>query len=194
MPSLVHEALLLLFRNRPSLAAEVLRDALGAPVPAFSEARVESADLAEVVPSEHRADLVVLLLDGKPILAVIVEAQLGRDADKAYAWPAYLVGARVRYRCPSCLLVVTTDAAVAAWSAAPIDLGLGACVLQPFVLGPGSVPVVTNPTEARALPEVAVLSAMAHGRGDAGLAVARPRWLPRRVSTRSGARSTPIWC
>src|SRR4051812_48765491 len=40
MPSMLHEGLLLLFRNRPTLAPELLRDALGIPLPAYTEARV----------------------------------------------------------------------------------------------------------------------------------------------------------
>lgn len=33
MPSQLHEALLLLFRNRPALAPELLREALDVPLP-----------------------------------------------------------------------------------------------------------------------------------------------------------------
>ncbi len=172
MPSLTHEALLLLFRNRPTLAAEFLRDTLGAPVPRFTEARIESADLTEVVPIEHHADLVVLLLDGRPVLAIVVEAQLSRDPDKEYSWPAYLVAVHSRHRCRVCLLVVTTDQAIATWCAEPIDLGPPRWVLEPYVLGPNAVPRITEPAEARARPEVAVLSAMAHGRSEAGLSIA----------------------
>ncbi|XXT19198.1 hypothetical protein WME94_54125 [Sorangium sp. So ce429] len=169
---MIHEALLHLFRNRPALAAEVLRDTLGAPVPRFTEARIELADLTEIVPVEHRADLVVLLLDGRPVLAVVVEAQLGRDPDKEYAWPSYVVGVRARYRCRACLLVATTDEAIATWSAEPIDLGPPDWVLRPYVLGPNAVPVVTDPADARARPELAVLSVMAHGQSKAGLTIA----------------------
>ena len=169
---MTHEALLLLFKNRPTLAAEILRDTLGAPVPTYSEARIEPADLTEVVPVEHHADLVVLLLDGKPVLAIVVEAQLGRDPDKAYSWPSYLVAVRARYQCPACLLVVTTDPAIARWSAEPILVGPPRLVLQPYVLGPNAVPVITEPEEARLRPELAVLSAMAHGQSDVGVPVA----------------------
>ncbi|WP_437966990.1 hypothetical protein WMF04_46810 [Sorangium sp. So ce260] len=55
MPSVTHEALVELFKNRPTLAVEMLQDALGQPVPAFSEARVASSDLAEVKPSDPEA-------------------------------------------------------------------------------------------------------------------------------------------
>lgn len=76
MPSLTHEALLLLFRNRPELAPELLRDALHLTLPAYSEVRLESADLTDVNPAEYRADLFVLLVDGKPVLGIVVEVQL----------------------------------------------------------------------------------------------------------------------
>ncbi|AKT35965.1 hypothetical protein [Chondromyces crocatus] len=171
MPSLTHEALLHLFRSRPALAAEMLRDTLGAPVPAFTEARIASAELTEVIPVERHADLVVLLLEDCPVLAIVVEAQLGRDSDKEYAWPSYAIAVRSRYRCRTCLLVVTTDLAIARWSAAPIDLGPPRWVLEPYVLGPKSMPLITDSAEAKARPEVAVLSAMAHGRGSDGLAI-----------------------
>ncbi|AKT39469.1 hypothetical protein [Chondromyces crocatus] len=172
MPSLIHEALLMLFKDHPSLAAEFLRDVLGAPLPRFSEVRVEPADLTEVVPAAHYADLVVLLLKKRPVLAIVVEVQLGRDPEKAYSWPSYAVAVRARYRCRVCLLVVTTDEGVARWAAEPIELGPPNFVLRPYVLGPRAVPLITDPAEARARPEIAVLSAMAHGRSEAGLSVA----------------------
>ena len=101
MASMQHEGLLLLFRNRPALAPELLRDALGMQLPAWSEARVESAELTEVVPTEYRADLVVLLLEGKPIFAIVVEVQLSPDEEKRYTWPVYLTHMRARLRCPT---------------------------------------------------------------------------------------------
>jgi len=172
VPSLPHEAIVELFRNRPVLAAELLAEVFSVALPRFTEARIEPAELADVIPRELRADLLVLLLDGQPVLIIIVEAQLHADPDKAFAWPTYVVGARARYRCPACLLVVTHDAALAARLAAPIVLGPGEASIRPFVLGPRGVPVVTAATEAQKRPELAVLSTMAHGRTDVGLDVA----------------------
>jgi hypothetical protein len=163
VPSQLHEALLALFRNRPLLAPDLLRDALRVELPAYTEARVESADLTEVQPAEYRADLVVLLYDGKPVLGIVVEAQLARDADKRFAWPVYAVGLRARMRCPVCLFVVSPHESVARWASKPIDLG-GGNVFVPFVLGPSGVPEVTDEARAAADPELAVLSAMAHGK------------------------------
>jgi len=45
-------------------------------------------------------------------------------------------------------------------------------VLRPLVLGPGSVPVVTDKEQAKAMPELSVLSAMAHGKSEHGFAIA----------------------
>ncbi|WP_224368341.1 hypothetical protein [Hyalangium versicolor] len=173
MASMQHEGLLLLFRNRPTLAPELLRDALGLELPPYSEARVESAELTEVVPTEYRADLVVLLLDGKPVFAIVVEVQLWRDEDKRKTWPLYLTSLRSRVNCPTALLVVAPDAGMARWCAQPIALGHPGFVLQPLVAGPDAIPVLVDEREARKDPELAVLSAMAHGQEKAGQAIAQ---------------------
>jgi hypothetical protein len=166
MPSLVHDALVTLFRNRPTLAPELLRDALRAPVPVFDHVRIGDAALSEIVPTEYRADLVLLLegaATGATQLALVVEAQLGRDPDKRWSWPVYLAGLRARLRCDVALLVVTDDVAVAAWAASPIATGHPGWVLTPLVLGPNVVPAVHDATAATLAPELAVLSAMLHG-------------------------------
>lgn len=162
MPSRMHEVLILLFRNRPDLAPELLREALQIELPAYTQARIESADLTDVQPAEYRADLVVLLYDEKPVLGIVVEVQLAVKGEKRFAWPAYAAGLRARMRCPVCVLVVTARDSVARWAARPIELGPGSR-FTPMVLGPSGVPIVVDPAEAAADPELAVLSAMAHG-------------------------------
>lgn len=113
----------------------------------------------------------MLLVEGKPVLGVIVEAQLSRDERKRFSWPAYVSVLRARHECPVELLVLTHDRAVAAWAAAPIILDLaGEAVLRPRVLGPDGVPIVTDPEQAKRAPEFAVLSALAHGGDEPELA------------------------
>ena len=172
MPSMLHEGLLLLFRNRPTLAPELLRDTLGIPLPAYTEARVESAEFAEVVPTTYLADLVVLLLDGKPIFAIVVEVQLSRDEDKRKSWPLYLTHLRSKVGCPTALLVVAPDTQVARWCAQPIEMGHPGFVLSPLVTGPESIPLITDAQVASRDPELAILSAMAHGKEEVGQAIA----------------------
>jgi hypothetical protein len=173
MASMRHEGLLLLFRNRPELAPELLRDALGIGLPAYTEARIESAELTEVVPTQYRADLVVLLLDGRPVFAIVVEVQLARDEDKRKTWPLYLASLRSRVGCPTSLLVVAPDPAVARWCAQPIEMGHPGFVLRPLVTGPDAIPVITDEEQARQDPELAVLSAMAHGHEGMGHLIAQ---------------------
>ena len=175
MPSLDHEALVELFRNRPTLAAELLREAFGQALPIFKEARIESADLAEVIPADRRADLLVVLVDEqqKALQAIVVEVQLGPDSDKPYIWPVYITHTRARHRCPTWLLVVTIDPSMVRWCSRPIDTGHPGWVLTPTVLGPEGVPVVTAAEMAAATPELAVLSALAHGESEEGEAIGR---------------------
>src|SRR5262249_32824852 len=115
MLSKLHEALRLLFSDRPTLAPEILRDALKPPLPDFTEIRIESSDLTEAVPRELRADHVVGLYNGaERVLSIIVEPQLkSPDTKKLRAWVGYVSGSFIRHRCQACLLVVTTHRAVA---------------------------------------------------------------------------------
>jgi hypothetical protein len=133
----MHEVLITLFRNRPTLAPELLREALHFDVPTFDEARVVSADLTEVQPAEYRADLVVQLVGNNPTQTV-----------------------------------VTVSEAVSRWASEPIGLG-SKSVFCPLALPLARVPEVSNPAEARKYPELAVLSAMAHGADDPPARAAR---------------------
>ncbi len=173
MLSITHEILLDLFKNRPSLAAEILDEVLGIPLPAYTEARITSNDLTEIQPAEYRADAVVLLLrDGRPVRVVIVEVQLAPDPQKRFSWPAYAAVARAVHGCPVALLVVAPDPAVAAWCAEPIEMGIPGFVLRPPVLGRSAVPVVTDPEEVARRPELGVLSVVAHGETEQGATIA----------------------
>jgi uncharacterized protein DUF4351 len=77
--------------------------------------------------------------------------------------PAYVATLRARLECPVCLLVVTADEGVARWAAKPVDLGNGSRFV-PLVLRPSGVPEVTDQAQAQLDPELAVLSALAHGK------------------------------
>jgi len=176
MPSFDHEALLELFRRRPTLAPELLRDVLHVPMPLYEHIEVGDSTLTELSPTERRADLVLVCSPspGAPAQRVlVVEAQLRVDPEKRRSWWSYLVSAHTRHRCDAVLVVVTPSAAVAAWAAKPIPLGHPGVSLHPIVLGPASVPVVRDAAEATRSPELAVLSAMIHGRGDAAEDIAR---------------------
>ena len=166
MPSVPHQVLVHLFHNRPELAPELLRQALGVKLPRYSRVEAPTADLSSVVPAEYRADHLVLLRRGvRPVFAAVVEVQLEPDRRKRRSWPVYLATTHARFGCPVCLLVVTPKRSVARWASQPIELGPGS-VVRARVHGPDAVPIVTEPARARQMPELAVLSAMAHGRSE----------------------------
>jgi hypothetical protein len=174
MPSLSHEALVELFRRRPSLAGELLGHALLPPSPAH--VLVADSNLTASAPVERTADIVLLFsrtVDGPPERVVIVEVQLAIDPAKRRSWWWYLANAHTRHACDAFLVIVTPSAPVAEWAARPIGLGQPGTVLRPLVIGPAQVPVVTNPAEAIEAPELAVLSAVVHGQGDHADDIAR---------------------
>jgi hypothetical protein len=77
--------------------------------------------------------------------------------------------------------VVTPDPAVAQWAGQPIDLGNGTFV--PRVVGPEGIPQVTDRDQAVREPQLAVLSAVAHGGGEVATAVAIARAAVNAVSS-----------
>ena len=184
MVSLKHEGVLKLMRDRPAFVADLLGDLLAIKVPPFSRAHCVDVTLNQIAPAEYRADAVVLFTRRKPVFGAIIEAQLRPKNDKRFTWPLYAVGARAREKCPFVVLVIAPNAATARWAARPIELG-GGNQYTPLVVGPDGVPKLTDPARARREPQLAVLSVMAHGRGDLMTGPPRrsapPR--PRRFST-----------
>ena len=72
MPSTLHEALVLLFRESPRLAPMLLARALGlspdidiAGVADIADVQVTSAEFADLDPAEYRADVVLRVPDEK---------------------------------------------------------------------------------------------------------------------------------
>jgi hypothetical protein len=174
VPGADHEILLELFRSRPELLVALLRDGLGFKVPDAAEVRLEDASFTDLQPAEYRADLAFTLRDaaGRPLMAAVCEVQRAVDERKRFTWPLYLASLHARVECPTCLVVVALDPAVARWAAQPIRT-MPPGELVPLVVGREGVPVVRTAEQARRLPELAVLSARAHGSEPDGLEVAR---------------------
>jgi hypothetical protein len=133
-----------------------VRDALGIELGDVVVA--SSTSFAEITPSTYAADLV---LSGDLATAVI-EVQLARDAKKRRSWPLYLASAHAMHDKPTWLVVIALDPRVAAWARQPIETFHGGA-LTPLVIGPEQVPRVVDAEVASNVPELAVLSALAHG-------------------------------
>ncbi len=172
MPSHEHEAFAELFRARPALVVRLL-GALGIEVGAPVVATLVESTFAAPA-AEYHADVVVELREatGTLRLLVIVEVQLTRDPEKRRSWPTYEALAHARHRVDACVLVVSPDPGVARWASTPVRIGPSGSTFVPLVLGPSAIPVVSNAEEARAMPELAVLSAVAHGNDPDGASVA----------------------
>jgi hypothetical protein len=174
----MHEGVIALVRDNPAFAASLLRELLHVDVPRFDEARLTEAALTQLVPVEYHADAVVLfdiIYDrNQPVFGTIFEVQLERKDRKRYTWPLYAVAARARYECPFLVIAVTPDPAVARWASQPIDLGDG-MMFRPRVIGPEGIPAVTDRDRAVSEPQLAVLSVVAHGRGEVETAVSIAR-------------------
>jgi hypothetical protein len=100
---------------------------------------------------------------GEYLLAV--EAQSGRDVKKPSSWTYYTAHLHAKYQLPVVLLVVCHSQTTADWASAATHVGLAACptlTLQPLVLGPDNLPVITEPALAAKDVGLASLSAIAH--------------------------------
>ena len=163
MPSFSHELLVDLFKRRPGLGREVLRAAEGPTLPE-GVAEIGSTDLTQVTSPAYAADSVELIRGEHDQIeaALIVEVQLRIDPQKRFSWPVYVAALRAMHGCPAILLVVTPSERVAQWARVRIDLGHPRFCLEPVVVSFGSIPRVGDVGSARQIPELAVLSALAH--------------------------------
>jgi hypothetical protein len=163
MLSLRHEILVELFRQRPALALELLQARTRVELHGVT-AEQGSIDLAQVTPTEYRSDAMTIARNarGVAIAAVITEIQLRIDTEKRRTWPLYVAAARASLGCPVTLLVFAPRPAVARWARQPIELGHPDFCLRPIVFGCDQIPRIPDAATARAAPELAVLSALAH--------------------------------
>ena len=169
MPSFPHEGYVHLFRERPALAPDLLARVLGVDLPKYAEVETTEAEFPQLIPTTFRADLVLLLKSGVPRFGIVVEVQISRAERKRYTWPVYATAVRARHEVPVVVLVYCPTRSLARWARQPIEIGPGR-YWAPHVIGPESTPRIESVAEARATPELAILSAVAYGDDTDGLA------------------------
>jgi hypothetical protein len=166
VPGLAHEGAIELFRCNPRLAAALVRGA-GVMIETGSEAVMVSGDVSSALPTELRADAVILIghrggmgepRDGR--LAVVVEVQTSRDERKRRVWPAYLALARAENDCPAVLLVICLGRDVGRWARQPIRTGHPGFDLVRLVIDGANTPPSGSPGLGWASAELAVLGAL----------------------------------
>ncbi|MEV1248833.1 hypothetical protein ACIBO2_50140 [Nonomuraea sp. NPDC050022] len=164
MPSPRHDTLIKLFADRPQLAVEILRDFLGADLPATPLIRRETSTFNPRPSDDIEADLVLVLGPPQtPAHAIIVEIQQDKSKDPRQL-ARYAAALWLMLGCDVSVLVICPDRNVATHYAQPIESGLTGYRLRPWVLGPDDIPAITDPHEAAAHPHLAAMSVMVHGR------------------------------
>ncbi|MGW0882232.1 hypothetical protein [Streptomyces sp. NPDC002671] len=162
-----HEVMHQIFQDHPTLFSSV-SEVLGIRLPPSVSVKPGPTDVTETKPVERRIDTLLRIEteDDKPFLLAI-EAQKRKDPEKAASWAYYLAYLRCKYRLPTLLFVVCQDRATAKWAARPDPIGYGswpALTVRPIVVGPDSIPVITDPAKVLEDRPLAILSTIVHGK------------------------------
>ena len=125
MPSPQHDTLNLMFRNRPELAVEMLRDQLGVNMPEGLPVQLADNELNDRPSKDCDPDTVVTIGPRhNPVHAIVVEIQAKKDAAKRRQLPRYVAALWLQLDCPVSVLVISPNADTAAWAAEPIPTTL----------------------------------------------------------------------
>lgn len=174
MVTATHEASHRLFQEHPEALIPVF-EALGLPPPVKTDFHELSPDVTEIRPVERRADTVLMFEpDMGEHFVLAVEAQTKKDPDKAKNWAYYVAFLRAKYDLPVLLVVVCRDRSTAAWAMGPFESTVGpwtSQVTRPFVLGPQTVPEVTDAALVTQQPALAALSAIVHSQSPRAAAI-----------------------
>ncbi|MBB5773862.1 hypothetical protein [Nonomuraea jabiensis] len=164
MPSHRHDALISLFRDSPRLAVDILRDVLEVELPVTPVVRLESTTFNTRPSDDIEADLVIVLGPPQaPVHAIIVEIQQDKSK-KPQQLARYAAALWLLLSCDVTVLLISPDRNVATYYAQPIDSGLTGYRLQAQVLGPDSIPAITDPQQAAAQMGLSTMAVMVHGR------------------------------
>ncbi|MEW1846178.1 hypothetical protein AB0392_50190 [Nonomuraea angiospora] len=164
MPSPRHDALIELFRESPQLAVDILRDVLKVELPATPVVRLESTTFNTRPSDDIEADVVIVLGPPQaPVHAIIVEIQQDKSK-KPQQLARYAAALWLLLSCDVTVLLVSPDRNAAAYYAQPIESGLTGYRLQAQVLGPDSIPAITDPQQAAAQLGLSTMAVMVHGR------------------------------
>ncbi|MCO6011065.1 hypothetical protein NE236_39530 [Actinoallomurus purpureus] len=159
-----------MFRRHPEFAVEVLRELKGVDVPEAASVQVESNDFNDRPSKDFQPDTVITVGPPQATLhGIIMEVQQEKTESKRRQLPRYAAQLWLMLRRPVTVLCVCPDPDAAAYYAEPIATELPGYVFRAVVLGPNDVPIITDPAEAAAHPELAAMGVMMHGRQESVL-------------------------
>jgi hypothetical protein len=154
-----------LFRENPALGLRLLQSATDASLPAGARAKLHAAQFTDLRPPEYAADAACLIENeaGKALGALIIEIQLSPDELKPPSWLSYTATLHRALLVPVTVLAVAVTEEMERWCARPYPYNHLGSTFRPLVIGPSAIPRITDVEQARALPELALLSVAAHG-------------------------------
>ncbi|MER6151541.1 hypothetical protein OHB56_20760 [Streptomyces sp. NBC_01635] len=165
MVTSTHEVSHRLLQEHPEALAPVF-EALRLPPPVKQDFGELSPDTTEIRPLERRVDTVLKFEpDMGESFLLAVESQTKKDPDKARSWSYYVAYLSAKFDMPVLLVIVCRDRATAAWAMGPFECAVGPWSTQttrPFVLGPQTVPKVTDTSMVTRQPALSALSAIVH--------------------------------
>ncbi|WP_345623803.1 hypothetical protein [Streptomyces ziwulingensis] len=165
MVTSTHETSHRIFQDHPEVLTPIF-DALGMPPPAKADIELITPDATELKPLERRVDTVLKVepSEGESFLLAI-EAQTRKAPDKGINWSYYVAYLRAKFGLPVLLVVVCRNKSTAVWAAGPFECRVKSWtsqVTRPFVLGPDTVPEITDEAVVARQPALATFSAIVH--------------------------------
>ncbi|MEU4653008.1 hypothetical protein AB0G32_03495 [Streptomyces sp. NPDC023723] len=169
MVTSTHETSHRIFQDHPEILAPIF-EALGMPPPAKADIELMTPDATELKPLERRVDTVLKVepSEGDSFL-LAVEAQTRKASDKGTNWPYYVAYLHAKFGLPVLLVAVCRSRSTAKWAAGPFECRVGPWASQvtyPFVLGPDSVPEITDEALVAREPALATFSAIVHSESE----------------------------
>jgi hypothetical protein len=165
MPSPRHDALNQLIRDHPGLPLRLLREVGGVDLPTDAPLTVGPGDLRDRISREMHADTVLFAgprQDRWFSVIVEVETQMTRKKLDETVIAADILWLETRK--PVHVVFITPDPAAARFTA-PVEVrdGCLTVIMQPVIVGPDRIPVLTDPDRMAQDLLAAALSVMAHG-------------------------------
>jgi hypothetical protein len=195
VPGVTHQSLVSLFRENPTLGLRLLQSAADVSLPPGARARLHAAQLTDLRPPEYAADAASLIEDesGNVLGAIVTEVQLSPDDLKPSSWLSYTAMLHRSLLVPVTVLAVAITDEMARWCARPYRYDHLGSTFRPLVIGPSGIPRIIDVEQAKALPELALLSVAAHGREPGAEAIGIAAFLAAGVlDTDRGARYADI--
>jgi len=163
MPSSRHDDLVRIFLDRPAVVAELLREFAGRELPGGNLVALSTADLNDRPSADLIPDTVFAVGQARdPRHIVVVEVQHAATADKHLQMARYAAALWLFYRCRVTALVFCPEQKVADFYTEPLATGLEDYLFYAVALGPSRLPVITDPEQIAARPDIAAVALAAH--------------------------------